>query len=361
MRALGLLSGTSADGVDAALVDFSTGKIRTLLAQTYSFPPAIRERILAAPNAKASEIADLHAALGEAFAAGAVRLLRAADAKGLARPAVIGSHGQTIFHIPGRASLQIGDAARIAARTGIPVVADFRAGDIARGGSGAPLVPILDEALFGRLPGGTVACNLGGIANVTHIRGGCVRAGFDTGPANAPLDAAMRLAGKGPYDKNGLLAMRGRTDPKRLADLLKDPYFARKPPKSLEREAFGAPFAKRLLDRLSLADLLSTLTDLAAETIAEAVKRFCRPCARLVLSGGGLKNITLISRLSRALERRNLGVSLESSDRYGVSPDAKEAVLFAFLAARRIEGRPGNLPAATGAKSAAVLGAVYHP
>ncbi len=364
MKALGLLSGTSADGVDAALVDLSHGgrdRIRLLLAKTFPYPAPLRERVLAAHDARTPEIAALHADLGDAFAAAAVKLLRAAGDKGIGRPSVIGSHGQTIYHLPGRASIQIGDASRIAHRTGIRVVSDFRAGDIAVGGSGAPLVPILDERLFGDLSGGTVSLNLGGIANVTHIANRRVRLGFDTGPANAPMDAAIRLSGRGGFDRNGLLAMAGRTDPALLAMLMEDSYFSRKPPKSLERETFGAALVKPLLDSHRLEDLVSTLTDLSAETIADAISRWCLPSQRLVISGGGAKNKCLLMRLARALDRRKVRLTIETSEAHGIHPDQKEAVLFALLAAMRMEEKEGNVPAATGARDRVVLGALHLP
>lgn len=348
MKALGLISGTSADGLDAALIEIRGGRPDLLAARTFPYPAPLRRRVLAAPRASAAELAALHADLGDFFARSAKQFLR-----GKPRPAVVGSHGQTVFHIPGRASLQLGDAARIAAALGIPVVSDFRAADIAAGGSGAPLAPILDEILFGDLSGGTVALNLGGIANVTYVRDGRVRAGFDVGPANAPLDAVCRLAGGRPFDRDGRRARKGRVDERLLARLLAAPYFRKKPPKSLEREDFGEAFVRPLLRGRSAADLLATLVELCAASVERAVRRWCTPSARIVVSGGGARNAFLLERIAN-----RTGLPVETP---GLDPDAKEAVLFALLGAFRLKKRPGNVPAATGAKRRAVLGAVYLP
>ena len=314
--------------------------------------------------------------LGGLFADAALGACRRA---GIAprRLAVIGSHGQTIYHqgepsyVRGRliaSTLQIAEAAVIAERTGAPVVSDFRTADMAAGGQGAPLVPIVDYLLLRQERKGVVALNLGGIANITVIPAGARPAdvfGFDTGPGNMIVDGLVRHFTKGRkgYDAGGRLAERGKLIEPLLTRALAFPYFRRDPPKSAGREQFGSWFVKHyFLGRRNLRpqDLLRTATELTARSIRDALERFVFPKAkthRLIVSGGGAHNRFLIRRLQEIL--RELPVNL--SDNYGLPVDAKEAIAFAVLADRSLHGLAGNIPAVTGARRAVVLGKITRP
>jgi len=283
-----------------------------------------------------------------------------------------GSHGQTIFHegqpveFLGRriaSTLQIGEPAVLAERTGIPVVADFRPRDIAAGGRGAPLVPYVDYMLFRHRRLGRVALNIGGIANITAIppsaRPEDVIA-FDTGPGNMIVDALARRYTKGRwnYDRDGRLAARGHVNRELLDRLLNDPYFRRRPPKTAGREQYGTEFVERLLGTgLPLLDLIATCTAFTAAAVAIGIERFVRPRMRvdeLIVSGGGVHNRRMMAQLAAFLP----GVSLAASTDYGVNADAKEAIAFAILAYETWRRRPANLPSATGARRAVVLGKI---
>lgn len=272
----------------------------------------------------------------------------------------IGSHGQTLRHRPDAQpafSLQVGDAARIAERTGIATVADFRRRDIAAGGQGAPLMPAFHAAVFADPARDVAVLNLGGIANLTLLpAGGAVR-GFDTGPANALMDDwCLRHAGA-PFDRDGMLAASGRIDPALLARLLEEPYFARPAPKSTGREVFQhAWLAARLPTGLAVADVQATLLELTVHTVADALRRELPGCARLLVCGGGARNSRLMARLVQALP----GLAVESTAAGGIDPDHVEAAGFAWLAWRRLQLLPGNLPSVTGAAGERVLGAI-HP
>ncbi|MBI4882182.1 MAG: anhydro-N-acetylmuramic acid kinase, partial [Planctomycetes bacterium] len=353
---VGLMSGTSADGVDAAVVrlDDASGRLEAhlLFYDTRPYARAMRERVLAAASAAAPAIAELDFLLGSSFAEAA---LHAVQGAGLARAEVdfIGSHGQTICHVPpGKDALgctmQIGQAAVIAERTGLPVVSDFRARDMALGGQGAPLVPLADHLLFGRAGEARVLLNIGGVANLTASNGRHEDLiAFDTGPGNALLDALVRLASNGAeaYDRNGERAARGRVDERLLADLLAHPFLAQAPPRSADRDTFGAPLARRLLAEhasLPLEDLLATAAAFTAESIARAIRGLPAPFARIdrvIASGGGVQNAALMA----ALAARLAGVPLEESGLHGVPADAKEAIAFAVLARETLLGRPGNV------------------
>lgn len=377
---VGLISGTSADGVDAALVDVrgrpGGRRLRVLAGLTLPYPAALRLRVLAAQagHASVSEVARLDAEVGEVFARAAHLLLRRARVAP-ARVRAIGSHGQTLVHLPRRTTLQVGEPAVIAARTGIDVVADFRPADIAAGGEGAPLAPLLDLAVLGpaaaRRGAALAALNLGGIANLTHVvpaRGGRVRHGrvrhgrvqtaFDAGPANALLDEAARRRRGRPFDAGGRTAARGRVDHRLLAAILRHPYLRRPPPKSTGKGTFGPVYLDRLLRgrRIRSPDLLATLAEATARLVADAVRRWCRPPpAEVVVSGGGARNVDLIRRLARALAP----IPLVPSKRHGLDPALKEAALCALLAAERLAGAPTNVPAATGARRSVSGGAVW--
>jgi anhydro-N-acetylmuramic acid kinase len=367
-RVVGLISGTSADAIDVALVELEgageTTRARLLDFRTRAFDVDLRSRILALKDARADELLHVHYRLGEEFAQAALDVIADAGATGR-EVHLIGSHGQTARHHPraaesgGRAeTLQLAEPAVIAERTGLPVVADFRPRDVAAGGEGAPLVPLVDWLLF-RRPGATRAClNLGGIANVTVVteRLETVRA-FDLGPANMPLDLVVHAwtGGAETFDRDGARAGMGRVDPELVAELLRHPFLELPPPKSTGREAFGDVFVKPLLPRYAgrEGDLLASLTRFVAEAVARGIRRWVRePIAELLVSGGGARNRTLMAALGAALAP----VPVRSLDAVGMDPDAKEAVAFAVLANETLFGRPGNLPGATGASGPRVLG-----
>ncbi len=369
-RIVGLISGTSADGVDAALVEVEGAgeSLRTRLLDfaCRPYPPLLRSRVVAAGEAGVPELLALHYELGEFFAEAARAVIEPARRRGLAVH-LIGSHGQTARHRPraagpdGRAAtLQIAEPALIAERTGLPVVADFRPADVAAGGEGAPLVPLVDWLLF-RAPGRTRVClNIGGIANATVVgdRADAVRA-FDLGPGNMPLDTVVQSWTRGAeaFDRDGARAAGGRVDPALLRRLLGHPFFAAPPPKSTGRETFGAPFVAPLLAAFAgrEADLLRTLTRFVAEGIADGVGRWiARRVDEVLVSGGGARNRTLMADLAEVLAPARV----RPLDELGMDPDAKEAVAFAVLANETLFGRPGNVPGATGAVGPRVLGKI---
>lgn len=374
--AVGLISGTSMDGIDAALVRLSgpaeKPRVRLRAFLTVPYPKAARRallRVAGRESTTAGEISQLNFLLGELFAEAALRVCRRGGVSPH-RLAVIGSHGQTIYHQGSPALLaghriastfQIAEPAVLAARTGAPVVADFRTADLAAGGQGAPLVPLVDYLLLRDTRQGRVALNIGGIANVTVIparaRPGEVF-GFDTGPGNMVMDALVRLFTRKTRDAGGRLASRGKVLEPLLSQILRLPFFRRRPPKSAGREQFGREFlARYFLGRRGarFEDLLRTATELTARTIADAVERFILPVAkiqRLIVSGGGAHNRLLMSRLKELLPQ----LRVDLSDRHGLPVDAKEAIAFAVLADRTLHRLPGNLPAVTGARKPLVLG-----
>ena len=371
---VGLMSGTSLDGVDAAVVRLD-GHGRGVRAETLAFvtepyDDALRDAIRACAEVATSDVrlvSQLHVRLGHRFADAARRVL---DAAGVAVPDLVGSHGQTVHHVPvaedcagvpTRSTLQIGCPAVLAARLGAPVVSDFRAADVALGGQGAPLAPVLDAALFSHAAETRVLLNLGGVANVTVLPAGEAPAlAFDTGPANLVADAlALRFTGR-PVDLGGALAAAGMPDETLLARLLADPFFAAPPPKSTGREHFGAAYVDRFVKHgpASPADLLATAVALTARSVADAVRQFCPGVpARVIASGGGVRNPALMRALAAALAP----VPLETTAEYGLDPDAKEAVLFALLAHEWAGGIRTGLPAVTGASQPAFQGSLTLP
>ncbi len=407
--AAGLISGTSADGVDAAVVRVSgsgpTLSVEILFHGTAAYDDDLRARVLAAGRADAPEIANLHFDLGRFFAAALRRMVKESGIDP-SEVDLVGSHGQTVWHDPpsggkkgatlqlgdgnvlaeeyGKkgATLQLGDGNVLAEESGLVAVTDFRAADLAAGGEGAPLVPYLDWALFRDLPGTTVALNLGGIANVTVVPGragdGPLAArededagprgvtGFDTGPANMVLDALAErlLPGRPSCDRDGAAASRGRVHEPLLLDLLDNRFFHTPPPKSTGRELFGASYVDEVVSKgggLGADDLLATLTQLTARSVAEAVEMFVDPRLlppqRVIVSGGGVHNAALMAMLAE----RFSPVPVEPSDTHGIPVDGKEAVLFAVLAAETVKGTPTNLPAVTGASGSRVLGKISLP
>ena len=358
---LGLISGTSADGIDAALVRFEPG-IEILAASTTAYSATIRDQLLALTAADAAipldELGALDVAVGECFAQAAIELLKRAGTS-TARVRAIGSHGQTIRHRPSGAypfSMQIGDAAVIAERTGICTVADFRRGDIAAGGQGAPLAPAFHAAAFAdRAP--CAVLNLGGIANLSLLdRGGGI-SGFDSGPANCLLDAWAGLHLGTNCDLGGAWAANGRVDSSFLKRLLDDPYFSAPSPKSTGREYFNLSWLEARLGTLEIAaaDVQATLLALSAQTIADALAASRSATSHIHACGGGVHNPQLMAAIARAVAP----VSLASTAEVGIDPDYVEAALFAWLARERLAGRPGNRVDVTGARGPRLLGAIH--
>ena len=371
------------DGIDAALVRISgppeRPRVRLLAFVTKPYRPTEREAIAHVASGRpagAGVISQLNFCLGEHFADAALAVCE----RGRVSPkllTVIGSHGQTIYHQGAQSvdagreiasTLQIAESAVIAERTGVPVVADFRTADMAAGGQGAPLVPMVDYLLLRHAREGRVALNIGGIANFTVIPAGAKPEhvfGFDTGPGNMVMDALVRhfTGGRESYDASGRVASRGKVDEPVLTEAFADPFFLREPPKSAGREQFGQEFMDNHFltrRRMRFEDAVRTATELAARTIADALERFVFPRVnvhRLIVSGGGAHNKFLMQRLGALLPR----LKVELSDHYGLPVDAKEAIAFAVLADRTMHGLPGNLPSVTGARRPVVLGKLVKP
>ena len=376
MRVVGLMSGTSADGVDAAIVDITKKKVRLLAFEVFPFGGALRKAVLRLcrpETARLEDICHYNFVLGEVFADAVSKLC---SRSGIAPSSIdlIGSHGQTIYHNPQgtryggrviRSTLQIGEPSVIAQRTGITTVADFRPRDIAAGGEGAPLVPYADYILYGHNRISRAVQNIGGIANVTFLPSGGRLSdvlAFDTGPGNMVIDGIVRLVSKGTkhFDRNGRMAARGKVDTKLLNEMLRHPFIRRRPPKSTGREEFGEAFAEQVYRRarkkgMADADIAATVTAFTAQTIARAYRQFLPTVPdELILCGGGAHNRTLVGILHNELPE----VKVLSSEDFGISVDAKEAVSFAILAWATMNGMANNVPAATGADMPVVLGKI---
>lgn len=371
---LGLMSGTSADGIDVALVDFADGAApRMRLGLTWPWPPGLRRELVELGQSSAplglDDYGELHVRIGTVFAE-AVEASLARNGVVPEEVAAIGCHGQTLRHRPhGRRddgafpfTLQLGDASVLAERTGIAVVADFRSRDVAAGGQGAPLLPALHAALLHDRTEDRAVLNLGGIANLTLLPrsagpSGAAVLGFDTGPANGLMDAwCQRHTGQA-FDRDGRFAAGGRMDPALLERLLADPWFARSPPKSTGRDQFHLEWvATHLAGTESPADVQATLLALTAHTVADALHRTQPHTRRLIACGGGVHNPVLMAELAAVLP----GCEVQSSAAHGLDPDYVEAMGFAWLARQTALGLPGNLPTVTGAAGPRILGAI-HP
>lgn len=363
MIAIGIMSGTSADGMDAAAIEIAEGHPRpkiTLIAHVArDHPDSLRYRILAAGSGAplpAHDIAILHAELGVAYASLAREIVTVIGRA----PACVALHGQTVAHYPAEhATLQIGDASRVALEIGVPAIDDFRSADVALGGQGAPLVPFADHLLFAsRAP--VAVLNLGGIANVTLIPSENAEevTAFDTGPGNMVIDQLARKGGN-ELDRDGAAGARGHVHASALANALAHPYFARRAPKSTGREEFGAPFTQQLLADVkatggSLDDAIATATALTVESVSRALDG--GPWRELLIAGGGARNATLVGRL-----RARTRLPIRLTDELGIPSEAREAVAFAVLGAYRLRGEPNTLPRCTGASRAVSAGAIHQP
>ena len=364
IKALGLMSGTSADGLSIALCSIAAGKrsLKVEAYKTYPYSPAMQGRVIAANGFKTPELSALSFELGRIWA-GMVRRFCREHNTAYKDIAVIGSHGQTVYHLPGEggSTLQIGEPSFLAEETGRPVAADFRPTDMAAGGQGAPLIPFFDEYLFGG--GRPVALqNVGGVGNVAFVGKGVKTFGFDTGPGNSLMDTAVSIltGGKKTYDAGGRRAAAGKADRKKVERMLKLPFFSRKPPKSLDRDEFAAGFLKRWFPRLdggNASDALATLNYFTAASIALAFKKFAPKGTReLVVSGGGALNPELMRNISSALP----DIGVKSIAELGVDPLAKEPACFALLGWLAFQGAYNHCPSATGAIGRRVLGKVLR-
>jgi anhydro-N-acetylmuramic acid kinase len=383
MRVLGMMSGTSADGIDVALANISGAppRLSAKLEGHYHarFPKVVREAILRLANGApttASEISHLNFLLGEEFASAAI----AACAKWripLSKIGLVGSHGQTLFHqgVPSKvlatrriaSTLQIGEPSIIADRTGVTTIGDFRPADMAAGGGGAPLVPFVDYLLYRDAKIGRVALNIGGIANLTVVPRGALPGdvfAFDTGPGNMIIDGLVEriTRGRERYDRGARIAAKGKLIRPLLEKMLRDPYLRLPPPKTAGREQFGGAYVANLFSSAGRArkeDLVRTATIFTALSIVDAFRRFILPRTKvrqLIVAGGGTMNPLVMAQLQAALGE----LEIISSSELGVATEAKEAFAFAILAYEAFHGRANNLPSATGAKHPAILGKLVH-
>ena len=348
MRIAGIMSGTSLDGIDVAVIDLVGKKIATVATGTVAYPEEVRARILAVSNAVCHirEISRLNFELPELYAK-AVRKVYKGPLE------LLGCHGQTVYHEGAGTTpntLQLGEAGVLAERLGVPVVSNFRPRDMAAGGKGAPLVPFVDELLFARAGRVRVALNIGGIANVTVLRPGAPVVAFDTGPGNMVVDQLMERWNGERFDRDGKVAASGKISRGLLDELLGDQYFAAPAPKTAGREEYGVEMVERLVAKgLPMPDLIATATAFTAASIALGVPG---DAAEVIAAGGGVHNRQLMAQLAAYLP----GARVTTTAEFGIDPDAKEAIAFAILAYRTWKRRTGNLPSATGARRAAILG-----
>lgn len=379
MIVAGVMSGTSADGVDVALVRIKPGaqvglpSLKVLGHSSFKYPKAVRLDVLHAMEGMALSAGDfsrLNWRLGEVYAA----CIKKTCVSHNVQIDLVGMHGQTVFHEAPQATWQIGEPAVVRERVGVPVVSDFRPADLAAEGQGAPLVPMLDFCSFRSRTRNRVLVNLGGIANVTAIPAGAgidALLAFDTGPANMVIDALMQAEFGKAFDRGGKTGAKGKVVGSVVTKALLAKYFAAAPPKSCGREQFGMEFARTLLENVQAAggsahDAVATATELTVGSVVEAYGQFCwphlgqkAPLARatdVIVSGGGVRNAVLVQRLQQRFAE--LGVSVKTVEDFGMASQAKEAVAFALLAWLSFHGLPGNLPAATGARGPRVLGKI---
>lgn len=385
MIVAGVMSGTSADGINVALVRLERARswaktpglhLKLLGHAEYSYPRNVRELVLSAMNSSrtsAADLARLNFLLGELYAEAVLSTQRRFRIKA----ELVGCHGQTLYH-QGEASAflshrlavtwQTGEGAVIAARVGVPVVSDFRPADMAAGGKGAPLVPFFDFILYRDSRIGRIAQNLGGIANLTAIQAAASPKeviAFDTGPGNMVIDAVSEQLFRQPYDRDGRMAAAGTVLDGVVAEILRGPFFRRKPPKTAGREEFGREFTHEFIRRCGRAtasDIVATATALTAKSIADALQRFVlggkKNYREFIVSGGGARNATLMAMLANEL--RPLGLQIRCSDEFGIPSEAKEAAAFALLAYQTWNRQPSNVPSATGAKRPAILGKISY-
>jgi anhydro-N-acetylmuramic acid kinase len=358
------MSGTSMDAIDAALVEFTDEDLNLIHYHQFPYPRDIQSAVRSVnSDVSMREITRLDVILGELFAASVLELLKQCKVSP-GDISAIGSHGQTVLHLPQEdqpRTLQIGDPWIIANRTGIPTVADFRRNDIAAGGQGAPLTPAFHTWKFRSGDMDRVVLNLGGVANITILpadRNTGV-SWFDTGPCNGLMDAWTQLRLNKDYDVDGIWAREGHCNDKLLGIMLDTPYFSLPPPKSTGKDEFNLRWLDQklniLTDPVPDSEVQATLLEFSARSISEAINCYACRTGEVVLCGGGIHNPALVNRLKELLP----GMDMVSTEKYGVNPDAVEAITFAWLAKRRLENIPGNLPSVTGAKKAVLLGTVY--
>ncbi len=359
---IGLISGTSMDGIDAALVEFGESSLQILQTRDYAYPPELRDRLINAmqqpEKCTLDDIGELDRRTGECFRDAAKALL---DDAGVTASAVtaIGSHGQTLRHQPDAErpfTLQIGDPTMIATGTGITTVADFRRADLAVGGQGAPLAPIFHEWLFRKSGSGRTILNIGGIANITILADDRATTGFDTGPGNTLMDAWIRKHRNETFDRNGEWAASGLVNTELLKRLLSDQFFSATPPKSTGFEQFNLEWLEAAgAAAIDAGDVQATLCALTAASVSNAITAFAVDTKELLVCGGGVHNAELMRRLGECLP----AMDLSSTATAGLDPDWVEAAAFAWLAMRRLQDLPGNLPSVTGAQRAVTLGAIH--
>jgi len=369
---IGLMSGTSMDGIDAALVEFNEKHIKLIASHNHKIPSTLKEKLklltLDSPEASLDMLGEADTELGITFAEASNTLLKLANFES-SQITAIGSHGQTIRHRPdlkNSFSMQIADANRISYLTGITTVADFRRKDMAAGGEGAPLAPAFHQQVFSSAEENRAVLNIGGIANLTYLPAqpnpdehqNCF--GFDTGPGNTLMDAWIQKHKNKSYDNNGMWGASGIADQSFVSHLMLDPFIASKPPKSTGREHYHIDWLEKQLSNfthLNAAEVQASLCQFTCDSIIYAVKNYLPAISSLIVCGGGAHNANLINHLTEKLPK----TKLSTSDDFGIHPDWVEAIAFAWLARQTINKKPGNLPAVTGAGQATVLGALYLP
>lgn len=360
---LGLISGTSMDAIDAALVDFDVSPLSLIAASALPFEPGLKDRVAGLVDSphrvSLDEVGQLDVAVARAFAGSALKLMREAGVSA-ASVTAIGCHGQTLRHrtdLPIPFTWQIGDPNTLAEMTGITVVADFRRRDVAAGGQGAPLLPVFHDQVFRSDGEDRVILNLGGIANVTMLKRGAIVSGFDTGPANRLLDAWITRHRSVSFDRDGAWAQTGRCDPALLEELMNEPYLGQQPPKSTGRELFNLAWLDEKLGRLGRRpeDVQATLLEYTAATVSAEVRRHA-PQAAVYACGGGAHNAALLGAIARRLAPNRVATTAA----LGLDPDYVEAIAFGWFARRTLAGLPSSAPSVTGARGPRVLGGIYR-